>query len=165
MTRFALTAAATLAALVAAPAAAQEVGTTIVGNDGVAIGTVLANDGTGVVVDTGTHQVPLGVEAFAERDGAWTLNTTQAELDTAYGAMLAEQEAALAAALTVGASVVTADAQALGPVTEINGETVVVTHMDTPLALPREAFGVDAEGTLMVRADMAAIMAAMNGAG
>ncbi|GGD48455.1 hypothetical protein GCM10011411_05240 [Aurantiacibacter arachoides] len=137
----------------------------MMGNDGVAIGTVLANDGTTVVLDTGTWQVPLGPDAFAQNEGTWTLNTTKAELETAYSGMVAEQEAALASALTVGAEVVTADAQALGPVSEVNDTTVVVTHMDTPLALPREAFAVDGNGTLMVRADMAAIMAAMNGAG
>jgi len=79
--------------------------------------------------------------------------------------MLAEQEAALTAALVVGAPVVTADAQDLGTVEQINDDAVVLTHADRPLALPRNLFSVDPEGRLMVLANMADILAAMNGAG
>lgn len=165
MNRFALAAAALAGTAFAVPAVAQDVGATVMGNDDAAVGTVLSNDGITVVLDTGTHQVPLGPDAFAEREGAWTLNTTQAELDTAWAAIVAEQEAALAAALVVGAPVITADAQELGTVDEINEDAVVVTHADTPLALPRNLFSVDPEGKLMVLANMADIMAAMNGAG
>ena len=160
MKRFAITTAAL--ALFAAPAAAQDAGVTVMGNDDAAIGTVLSNDGTTVVVDTGTHQVPLGTDAFAEREGAWTLNTTKTELDTAFGAMVAEQEAALEAALVVGAEVKTADAQVLGTIEEITDEAVLLTHAGQPLGLPHDIFGVDAEGNLMILADMAAIMEAMS---
>lgn len=84
MNRFALTAAAAMATAFAAPAMAQDAGVTIVGNDDIEIGTVASNDGSTVVVDTGTHQIPLGTDAFAEREGVWTLNTTKVELDTAW---------------------------------------------------------------------------------
>ena len=164
MKRFAATAAA-LAILAAAPVAAQDAGVTVMGNDDAAVGTVLSNDGTTIVVDTGTHQVPLAAETFADREGTWVLNTTKAELDTAYGEMMAEQQAALEAALVVGADVMTSDAQMLGAITEINEEAVVLDHMGQPLGLPHDLFALDPEGTLIVLADMAAIMEAMASAG
>ena len=164
MKRFAITTAA-LAVLAAAPAAAQDAGATIMGNDDAAVGTVLSNDGTTVIVDTGTHQVPLGPEAFAEREGVWTLNTTKAELDTTFGEMMAQQQAALQAALVVGAEVVTADAQLVGPITEINEQAVVVEHGGQPVGLPHEMFALDAEGKLMILADMESLMQAMAAAG
>ncbi|WP_133303917.1 hypothetical protein [Aurantiacibacter aquimixticola] len=160
MKRFALTAA-TIAAFAAAPAAAQDAGVAIVGNDDAEIGTVLSNDGTTVVVDTGTHQVPLGTEAFAEREGVWTLNTTKTELDAAFGQLVAEQQVALEAALVVGAEVKTADAQALGTIDEINDNGIVVTHMDQPMNLQRDMFALDQDGALIVLAEMAAIMEAL----
>ncbi|QZH75111.1 MAG: hypothetical protein JY451_00250 [Erythrobacter sp.] len=162
MNRFTLAAAAVAATTFAAPAMAQDVGATVMGNDDAAIGTVLSNDGTTIVVDTGAQQVPLGPDAFAQREGVWTLNTTKAELDASWAQLVAEQEAALTAALVVGASVMTADAQDLGTVEEINADAVVVNHADTPLALPINLFGVDPEGNLIVLANMADIMAAMS---
>ncbi|MGB3166589.1 MAG: hypothetical protein WBA68_07435 [Alteraurantiacibacter sp.] len=165
MKRHAITAAILASAAFAAPAMAQDVGASILGNDDAAVGTVLSNDGTTVVVDTGTHRVPLGMDAFAEADGVYTLNTTKADLDTAYGAMLAEQQAALDAALVVGAEVKTADQQVLGPVTEVLDDGVVVTHMEQPFTLPLEAFTVDQDGALMVMVEMAVIMEALGTAG
>ena len=162
MKRFALTAAILASATFAAPAMAQDVGASIMGNDDAEIGTVASNDGTTVVVDTGTHQVPLGTEAFAQADGVWTMNTTKAELDTAFANLVAQQQAALDAALVVGAEVATADQQPLGPVTEILDDGVIVTHMDQAVTLPRDLFALDAEGTLIVLANMADVMAALS---
>lgn len=162
MSRFVFTTVAAATTVFAAPAMAQDAGATIMGNDDAAIGTVLSNDGTTIVVDTGTHQVPLGAEAFAEREGVWTLNTTQADLDTAWAQVVADQEAALQAALVVGAPVVTADAQTLGTIEEITEEAIVLSHADQPLALPKNLFALDGNGMVMVLANMADIMAAMN---
>lgn len=161
--RIAIAAAAAAFAL-STPAMAQDVGAEIVGNDDVVIGTVAANDGATVMVDTGTYQVPLGPEAFAEREGVWTLNTTKAELETAYGAMLAEQEAALAAALVPGAAVVTADAQSLGVIEEVNEEAIVLVNGEEMMALPKNLFALDGNGAVMVLANHADIMAALNAA-
>ncbi|WP_340586714.1 hypothetical protein [Erythrobacter alti] len=162
MSRFVFAAVAAATTALAAPAMAQDAGVTIMGNDDAAVGTVLSNDGATVVVDTGTHQVPLGADAFAEREGAWTLNTTKVELDTAWAQVVAEQEAALAAALVVGAEVKTADAQTLGTIEEVNEEAILLTHAGQPMALPKNLFALDAEGTVIVLANMADIMAAMN---
>ncbi|RPF72354.1 hypothetical protein [Aurantiacibacter spongiae] len=164
MKRLAFTAAA-LATLAAAPVAAQDAGTTIMGNDDAAVGTVLSNDGTTVVIDTGTHQVPLGTAAFAETDGTWTLNTTKAELDTAYGDLMAQQQAALDAALVEGAAVATADAMPLGTVESLDEANVVVVTEAGPMSLERAMFAVGDNGGLMVLANHADIMAALEQAG
>ncbi|MBH5323053.1 hypothetical protein [Aurantiacibacter sediminis] len=154
-------AAAAAAIAFSTPAMAQDVGTDIVGNDEAVIGTVEQNDGTTVVVNTGTYQVPLGTDAFAETDGVWTLNTTKAELETAYGAIMAEQEAALAAALVPGTAVATVDAQALGVIEEVGEDAVLLADGEERIALPLNLFALDAEGALIVLANHADIMAAL----
>jgi hypothetical protein len=157
-------AAATLTAL--APAAhAQDVGATINGNDGAAIGTVVSNDGTNVVVDTGTHQVGLAADAFSQTDTGYVLNTTKAELDALYSSQLAEVAAARDAAIVVGAAVVTADAQPLGAIDQVDGDNIVIRDGDFVVTLPRDLLAVNAEGGVMARADKAAIMAAIEAAG
>ena len=127
-------------AAIAAPLAAQDVGATVTGNDGNPVGTVIANDGTTVTVDTGTHRVPLGPDSFAMGADGPTLNTTKAELDATFGALEAERRAALDAALVAGAPVVTADAQPLGTVEPIEGEAVVIARSEGTLRLGREVF-------------------------
>lgn len=158
--RIAIAAAAAAFALTT-PAMAQDVGVEVVGNDGVVIGTVAQNDGTNVLLDTGTYQVPLGAAAFAEREGAWTLNTTKTDLETAYGNMVAEAQAALEAAMVVGAEVATADAQSLGVIEEISEEAVLLADGEERIALPKNLFALDGEGSLVVLANHADIMAAL----
>ncbi|WAT18790.1 hypothetical protein OZN62_04260 [Aurantiacibacter sp. MUD11] len=178
MKRFALTAAAA-AALVAAPAMAQEVGSIVMGNDDAPIGEVLSNDGTTVVVNTGMHEVSLPAAAFGTSDAGPTLNITKAQLDEMWAAQLAQAEAeaeaaaaqaaaeaaaARDAALVIGAPVITTDAQALGLVDEFIGENVVVKTEDEQLVtLPRDFFALDADGALMALADLETIMAAVSG--
>src|SRR5690606_33195576 len=57
-------------------ALAQDAGATIMGNDEAAVGTVVSNDGSNVVVDTGKHQVPLAADSFVENEGVWSVNIT-----------------------------------------------------------------------------------------
>lgn len=151
--------------LSAGTALAQDAGATIIGNDGNPVGTVASNDGTTVVVDTGMHQVPLGPESFAEADGTFTLNTTQAELNAAMDAMVAQQQEALAAALVVGAEVNSADAQPLGTIEELTAENIILADGEQKMTLPRDLFAVDANGGAMVLANHADIMAALNAQG
>jgi len=147
-------------------ALAQDVGATIMGNDQAAVGAVVSNDGTTVVVDTGKHKVPLGTDSFAQNEGVWSLNITKGELDAMMDQAVAEAEAKLAAALVPGAQVVTADAQVLGAVDTIDGGNVVVKgENDFVVTLPKDMFAVNAEGALMARANHADIMAAIEAAG
>ena len=147
-------------------ALAQDVGATILGNDKAAVGTVVSNDGTNVVVDTGKHKVPLGTESFAQNEGVWSVNITKTELDAMMDKAVAEAEAKLAAALVPGAQVVTADAHVLGAVDTIDGGNVVVKgENDFIVTLPKDMFAVNAEGALMARANHADIVAAVEAAG
>ncbi len=152
-------AAAILAA--ASTAQAQDVSVTVNGNDGAAVGTVLSNDGSTVVVDTGTHQVPLPADVFAAADGGFTLNTTKAELDQLYGEQLAQAAAARDAKLVVGAAVVTADAQPLGTIDQVDGDNIVIREGEFVVTLPRDLLALDASGNVMARATKEAIMAAV----
>ena len=160
-------AAAPAEAQAAAPAAGSvEVtqGASVTGNDGNPIGTVAQVTPQAVVVDTGTHQIPLPRDAFAQGDAGLTLNITKTELDSSY----AEQMVALAAQvnekLVSGATVVTADAQPLGTVDTVEGDNVVLTlEGDEKLTLGKDVFAVDNNGALMVRATKAQIDQAMGG--
>lgn len=165
MKRIAFTTLAAATALFAAPAMAQDAGTTIVGSDGAPIGTVLSNDGETAIVDTGSFEVPIPVFAFAEIDGAFTMEVTKEQVDGMMAAAVAEQEAAaqaaFAAALVPGAEVTTADAQLLGTVAEIEEERIVLDREGQPVGLPRDLFGVNAEGALVVYANLADVLAAI----
>lgn len=172
-------AAAAVLAIAPAAAQAQDVGATVMGNDGNAVGTVVANDGTNATVDTGTHQVPLPLESFGTSEAGPTLNITKTALDEMMAAQVAAAEAAqaeaeaavaaaqaeaLAAALVVGTPVITRDAQSLGMIDEIAGENVVIKGVDEQLVtLPNNLFWVDGEGALTVLATMEQIQAAMGG--
>ena len=155
------------AAIALAPLAAQaqDVGVTVMGNDEAAVGTVASNDGTTVVVDTGTYQVPLPANALAEREGAWTVNISKTQLEEMMAAQLAEQQAALEAALVVGAPVNTADAVSLGMIDKIEGANIIIKNEDGSLVtLPADMLALDADGTVMARANMADIEAALEAA-
>ncbi len=175
-------AAAAVLAIAPVAAQAQDVGATVMGNDDAPIGTVISNDGTTVVVDTGMHQAPLPADAFGTSEAGPTINLTKAQLNDLMSQQLAAQEAAaaeaaaaqaaaeaeaaaaLAAALVVGAPVITSDAQPLGVVDEFIGENVVVKAADeTLITLPRNFFAIGPNGNLMALAELDAIMAAVNG--
>ena len=160
---------ATAAALAVAPfaAQAQDVGASVTGNDDAEIGTVVMNDGTTVVVDTGMHKAPLPANAFGgNAEAGWTLNVTKTQLDEMMSAQLAEAAAALEAALVVGAPVVTADAQSLGLIDKIEDATIIIKGEDESLVtLPVDMLALDADGAIMARANMADIQAALEAQG
>ena len=153
-------------ASISTAALAQDVGATIMGNDQAAVGTVVSNDGTNVVIDTGKHKVPLATTSFAENEGVWSVNITKGELDVMMDEAQAEAAAKLQAALVEGAQVVTADAQVLGAIDMIDGSNIVIKgENDLLVTLPREMFAVDANGSLMALANLADIMAALEAVG
>lgn len=170
-------------ALAATPIAAQaqDVGATVYGNDGRPIGTVESNDGTTAVIAVGEFKAPLPVSIFGTGENGPTLNATydavygqlqaadaQAKAAAAEAQAKAEAEAAeaLAAALVVGAPVITADAQSLGLVEEIAGNNVVIKSEDeTLVTLPVSLLAANPEGGLFALANHADIMAAVQAAG
>ncbi|MDE1466313.1 hypothetical protein [Aurantiacibacter sp. D1-12] len=160
-------AAAAAAIAFSTPAMAQDAGVEIVGNDDVVIGTIDSNDGTNAVLNTGTYEIPLPVESFAEREGVWTMNMTKTDLEAAWANVLAQAEAeaavALAAAMVEGAEVTSADAMALGTVSSVNETHVVIaSEANALVTLPKTLFALDADGAVVVMANHADIMAAVN---
>ncbi|MXO61381.1 hypothetical protein GRI89_17705 [Altererythrobacter salegens] len=156
------------AALITFPAvaSAQDVGATVMGNDEAAVGTVVSNDGTNVVIDTGKHKVPLAAASFANNDGVYSVNISKGELDAMMDKAAAEAAAKVQAALVVGAPVVTADAKALGTVDQIDGTNVVIKGEDDFIVtLPSEMFAVNQDGALMALANLADIQRAVEAAG
>ena len=167
-------------AIAATPIAAnaQDAGTTIYGNDDAPVGTVESNDGTTVLVDTGAHKAPLPANLLAENAGKWSVNATKAQIDGMMAQQVAQQQAAadaqaaseaeaaakLDAAISVGTAVITADAQPLGTISELIDANVVVTNEEVGLVtLPRNFFALDAEDQLVARANLADILAAVQG--
>ena len=149
-------------AMAAAPFAAnaQDVGTTVFGNDDAAIGTVTTNDGSVVTVDTGKHKAPLPANLLAEREGKWTVNATKAQIDEMMDAQVAAANEARDAALVEGASVMSADGQPVGTIYTVDTEDMVIIQNDAGIiTLQRDSFAADANGVLVVlysAADIAA---------
>lgn len=169
---------ATAIAAMPVAASAQDAGATVFGNDDAPVGTVESNDGTTVVINTGKHKAPLPTNLLAEREGKWTINATQAQVNglmdqqvaqaaaaaEAKAAAEAESAAKLDAALAVGTAVITADAMPLGTISELDSANVVVTNDEVGLVtLPREFFALDANDQLVARASLADIKAAVQG--
>ncbi len=150
-------------AMTVAPFAAnaQDVGTTIYGNDDAAIGTVEANDGTTVTVDTGSYMAPLPANALAEREGKWTVNATQTQINDMMAAQMAEANAKRDAALSEGAMVMSADGMPAGTIYTIDNEVdaVIVERDGGIITLKREHFAVDPNGALMALFSMEQIAA------
>lgn len=140
------------AALTAAPfaAQAQDVGTTIYGNDDATVGTVSASADGIVTVDTGTYKAPLPAAQLAEREGKWTVNATKAQINSMMAAQKAEAEKKLAAALVTGAAVMTADSQPAGSILAIDdsADQVIVENEMGIVSLKREHFALSPEGGL-----------------
>ena len=150
-----------------APAASVELtqGQTVMGNDGMPIGTVMQVTPDAVVVDTGTNQIPLPSNAFAAGESGPTLNITKAELDASYNEQMAAAMAQLDQKLVAGTPVMTADSQPLGTVDSVNGQDVVLAmEGGEQLTLGKSVFALDQSGGVVVRATMSQIQQAMNGA-
>ena len=147
-TFIALAAAATV---FAAPAMAQDAGVTVVGNDDAAIGTVASNEDGQVTLDVDGRAVTIGANAFVETDGVWTLNATKEQVTGFIDAQEAEAQAALDAAIAVGATVLTSDEQELGAIAEVTADGVVVPHGGQPVNVPVDMLTLNDEGVLGVR--------------
>lgn len=142
-------------------AAAVQTGTTIYGSDGAAIGTVARAEGDLLLLNVDDRAVPIPSNVVSRGKSGATINITKGELVAQFDQQMAAFEAKLDAALTAGATVQTADGQALGTIQESSSEAVVVDSTDGPLTLPRQLMTLDNEGTLLVRATLDQIKQAM----
>jgi hypothetical protein len=143
-------------ALAAIPAAvsAQDAGAMIWSQEDTPteVGTVVSNDGTTVLVDTGKHKAPLPAGYFAEREGKWTINATKAQIDGMMDQQLAQATAARDAALVEGAMVMSADGAPAGTIYTIDSEDTVIIKNDAGIVtVTRESFAADANGQLIAR--------------
>lgn len=131
-------------------AGAQDVGTTVYGNDDAPIGTVESNADGIVTVDTGTHKAPLPANLLAEREIGWSVNATKAQIDGMMAAQKAEADAKRDAALVEGAAVISADGMPAGTVYTVDSEDTVILKRDAGIiTLTRDSFAVDPNGALM----------------
>ena len=149
--KLAILAAAPIMAATPIAASAQDVGATVYGNDDAPIGTVTANEGGVVTVDTGKHSAPLPANLLAEREGNWTVNATKAQIDGMMDAQVAAANQARDAALVEGAAVVSADGMPAGTVYTVDdADTAIVRSEAGIITLTRDTFTVDPSGALMV---------------
>lgn len=129
---------------------AQDVGATVYGNDDAPIGTVTANEGGVVTVDTGKHSAPLPANLLAEREGNWTVNATKAQIDGMMDSQVAAANQARDAALVAGAAVVSADGMPAGTIYTVDdADTAIVQSESGIITLTRDSFTVDPSGQLM----------------
>ncbi|NNC53465.1 MAG: hypothetical protein HKO08_10560 [Erythrobacter sp.] len=153
-------------ALAATPALANDQvvdGAVVTGPEGNEVGTIVSVANGQAVLDTGKHQVPLGVEMYGVGEAGPTITVTKAQLDGMIDAQLAEAAAKRDAALVVGAAAMDAEHAALGTVLEINGDNVVLARggdETDKVTLLREHFDATDHG-LMARLTNAQIDAAM----
>lgn len=142
---------ATLLAATPATAFAQDVGATVYGNDGNAIGTV-ENVADGIVlIDTGKHKAPIPAELIGTGDTGPSINATKEQIDAMMDAQVAEALAKRDAALVAGAPVVSANGNPAGTLTEVDlaMDAIILESPNGPVALKKEHFAVDANGQLM----------------
>ncbi len=139
----------TTGALAPAMASAQETavvttaGTTVYGNDGVAIGTIQSVDGDTAILVVDGMQAPVPAAAFGTNEQGTSLNATKAQIVAMLQQAQQQAMAARDAALVVGAEAMTAKHAPLGTVVEIDGDNVVIARggdENNKITLLREHF-------------------------
>lgn len=143
-----------LAALLAAAPAmahAQEVGATVLGNDGNPIGTVEAVADGIVTINTGKHKAPIPADLIAAGVNGASINATKDQIDAMMDAQVAEAIAKRDAALVAGAAVVSANSNPSGTLASVDlaADAIVLESPEGPVALKKEHFAVDPQGQLM----------------
>lgn len=142
---------ATLFAATPATVFAQDVGATVYGNDGNAIGTV-ENVADGIVlIDTGKHKAPIPANLVGAGETGPSINATKEQIDAMMDAQVAEAIAKRDAALVPGAPVVSAMGKPVGTLSEVDlaADAFVLESPEGPVALKKEHFAVNPQGQLM----------------
>ncbi|XUU59468.1 hypothetical protein ACRAQ6_07710 [Erythrobacter sp. HA6-11] len=134
----------------AALAADVNAGATVYGPEGNEVGTIASVTDGQAVLDTGKHQVPLGVESFGENETGLTITVTKAQINSMMDEQLAAANARRDAALVEGATVMSADGMQAGTVYTVDDADTAIVQSDAGIiTLPRDAFALDANGNLM----------------
>ncbi len=142
---------ATLLAAAPAIANAQDVGATVYGNDGNAIGTVEAVADGIVTIDTGKHKAPIPADLIGAGANGPSINATKGQIDAMMDEQVAEANAKRDAALVAGAAVVSANGNPAGTLKEVDlaADAIILESPEGPVALKKEHFAVSPEGQLM----------------
>ena len=123
--------AAAAVALAATPALANDQvveGAVVTGPEGNEVGKIVSVADGQAVLDTGKHQVPLGLDMYGVGEAGPTVTVTKAQLNGIVDQQVAAATEARDAALVVGASVMDASHAPLGTVLEIDGDNVVIAR-------------------------------------
>ena len=160
----ALTAAAALTLATAAYAqVGPEVGATIYTADGAEVATIESLQDGVAVVNTGAHTGSIPANVLGEGPDGPVISVTKAQLDQLFAEQEAQAVAARDAALIAGATVMSTDNVEIGTITEVNGDTAILTLAVGPLTLARDQFATNQTGALVVLVPQADLMAALNG--
>ncbi len=143
--------AATLFAAAPAVAIAQDVGTTIYGNDGNPIGTVEQKNDSVIVINTGKHKAPVPVSLIFEGETGPAVNATKDQVDAMMDKQVAEAAAKRDAALVAGAAVVSINGNPAGTLSKVDlaADVITLDSPDGPIVLKKEYFAVNPQGQLM----------------
>lgn len=146
-----------MAAVVAAPALAQDaatatvdlsVGTTVFDSEGAELGTVSSAQGANVVVDLGEGKlVTLPANSFGKLERGPTIGATKAQVIAVVDQAAASNEAKLTAALQPGTDVHGVNGNSiLGKVKLADADGVVLSTPTGDVKLPRDAFFIGQAG-------------------
>ncbi len=148
------------AAPASAPGAGVQVGATVKDTQGGVVGTITAINGSNVVIRTDRLDATVPATSFTVNNGEVLFGMTQAQLNAAVEQANAQAQAAFA----VGTTVKDRNGAVVGPVQEIDEQTVTVQMGDQQIRLPRTALAAS-DGALVTGATLAELQAAVNGAG
>jgi hypothetical protein len=132
-----------------APAAATSpsVGATVFGAGGERIGTIASLTADAAVIDNGTNQAAVPLNAFAADANGFKITLTKAQFDTAAAQAAAQSQGQLKAALVAGAQVKAVDgATVIGTVKAVEGELVTLNTTKGDIRVPVKGFAVGANG-------------------
>jgi len=142
---------ATLLATASAAAHAQDIGATVLGNDGNPVGTVESVANGIVMIDTGKHKAPIPADLIGKGETGPSINATKDQIDAMMDQQVAEANAKRDAALVVGAAVLSANGNPAGTLVEVDlaADAFVLESPEGPVALKKEHFAVNEQGQLI----------------
>lgn len=144
-------------------AASVAVGGTIFDPQGGEVGKIVSMTGDAVVVDTGANKATLPKSAIGSGPKGPIIAMTKAQIDEQVAAANQKASAAVEAAMVTGAPVKGKAGGAIGTIKEVKGDQVIVARAAGPVALPKTAFGLGADG-LFISMTAAELDAATNAA-
>jgi len=131
----------------AAPAAAQSVGMTVVDTAGAPVGTVTAIKGDNLQVKTDKHEALLPKSSFTVSGNTLLFALTQAQLN----AKIEESTAASQQAIVAGATVTGAGGTAVGKIEEVaDGKVTIALDSGQRIQVPATGLRGNADATVTI---------------